>query len=51
MSIQVHIKSLKGLKMHAVKIYTNYGYFQYDVPEIASAIEHAQLIMERGLNL
>lgn len=35
--------------MYTVKIYTNYGYYQYKVSEMASAIEHAQLIMERGV--
>jgi hypothetical protein len=35
--------------MYQVKVYTRYGYFEYEVPEMASAIEHAQLIMERGV--
>lgn len=32
-----------------VKVYTKYGYFEYTVKEMSSAIEHAQLIMERGV--
>lgn len=35
--------------MYKIKIYTNYGYFEYSVNEMSSAIEHAQLIMERGV--
>ncbi|BAR92381.1 MULTISPECIES: hypothetical protein [Stutzerimonas stutzeri group] len=35
--------------MFTVKVYTKYGYFQYEVKEMASALEHAQLIMERGV--
>ncbi|TLX53832.1 hypothetical protein DN824_21705 [Stutzerimonas nosocomialis] len=35
--------------MFTVKVYTDYGYFQYEVKEMTSAIEHAQLIMERGV--
>ena len=36
-------------KKFIVKVYTKYGYFQYSVGEMASAMEHAQLIMERGV--
>jgi|TARA_R110000772_G_scaffold8692_3_gene28809 hypothetical protein len=32
---------------YTIKIYTKYGYFVYQVDEMASALEHAQLIMER----
>jgi hypothetical protein len=35
--------------MYKIKIYTKYGYFEYEVPEMASALEHAQVIMERGV--
>ena len=34
---------------YTVKVYTEYGYFEYQVGEMSSAIEHAQLIMERGV--
>lgn len=34
---------------YIVKVYTAYGYYQYPVKEMSSAIEHAQLIMERGV--
>lgn len=34
--------------MYKVKVYVKHGYFQYTVQEMASALEHAQLIMERG---
>tara|TARA_R110000851_G_scaffold315229_5_gene477626 strand:+ start:17231 stop:17458 length:228 start_codon:yes stop_codon:yes gene_type:complete len=34
---------------YIVKVYTKYGYFEYSVDEMASAIEHAQIIMERGV--
>jgi hypothetical protein len=37
------------LNNYTVKIYTKYGYFEYGVGEMASALEHAQLIMERGV--
>ncbi len=32
-----------------VKVYIATGYFKYRVPEMQSAIEHAQLIMQRGV--
>jgi hypothetical protein len=35
--------------MFKVKVYTPFGYFSYEVSEMASEIEHAQLIMERGV--
>jgi hypothetical protein len=35
--------------MYKIKIYTKYGYFEYEVSEMSSAIEHAQVIMERGV--
>jgi hypothetical protein len=34
---------------YKIKVYTKYGYFEYEVADMASAIEHAQLIMERGV--
>lgn len=35
--------------MYKVKVYTKYGYFEYDVDTMAQAVEHAHLIMERGV--
>ena len=35
--------------MYKVKVYVKHGYFEYSVKEMASALEHAQLIMERGV--
>lgn len=35
--------------MYKVKVYVTHGYFQYEVKEMASALEHAELIMERGV--
>jgi len=34
---------------YAVKVYVQHGYFEYSVKEKASALEHASLIMERGV--
>lgn len=34
---------------YTVKVYVSSGYFEYTVPEMSSAVEHAQLIMERGV--
>jgi len=36
-------------KAYTIKVYTAYGYYSYKVDEMSSAIEHAQLIMERGV--
>ena len=35
--------------MYIVKVYTRCGYFKYEVEEMSSAIEHAQLIAEVGV--
>ena len=35
--------------MFKVQVYVKTGYFEYTVEEMQSAIEHAQLIMERGV--
>lgn len=35
--------------MYKVKVYVQHGYFEYSVTQMASALEHAQLIMERGV--
>ena len=32
-----------------VKVYVTHGYFEYKVGEMSSALEHAHLIMERGV--
>lgn len=32
---------------YTIKVYVNHGYFEYTVPEMSSALEHAALIMER----
>lgn len=32
---------------YRVKVYVSSGYFEYEVPEMASALEHAGVIMER----
>ena len=34
---------------YEVRVHTDYGYFKYEVAEMSSAIEHAQLIMESGV--
>lgn len=34
--------------MYKVQVYVKHGYFEYDVKEMASALEHAQVISERG---
>lgn len=34
---------------YTVKVYTKCGYFKYTVPEMSSALEHAQEIAERGV--
>jgi hypothetical protein len=34
---------------YKIKVYTNHGYFEYEVDEMASALEHAGLIAERGV--
>lgn len=35
--------------MYTVKVYVHHGYFKYQVSEMSSALEHAALIMERGV--
>lgn len=35
--------------MYKVKVYVPHGYFEYEVAEMSSAIEHAGVIMERGV--
>ena len=34
---------------YKVKVYVVHGYFEYEVSEMSSALEHAHLIMERGV--
>jgi len=34
---------------YTVKIYVVHGYFEYEVSEMSSALEHAHLIMECGV--
>lgn len=34
---------------YKVNIYTEIGYFTYEVPTMTQAIEHAHLIMSRGV--
>ncbi len=34
---------------YTVKVYVTHGYFEYDVGEMSSALEHAHLIMECGV--
>ena len=34
---------------YTIKVYVTHGYFEYEVSEISSALEHANLIMERGV--
>ena len=35
--------------MYKIKVYVTHGYFEYEVSEMSSALEHAGLIMERGV--
>jgi hypothetical protein len=35
--------------MYKVKVYVTHGYFEYEVAEMSSALEHASLIAERGV--
>ena len=35
--------------MYKVKVYVTHGYFEYQVSQMSSALEHAHLIMERGV--
>lgn len=39
----------RGKDMFVIKVYVQHGYFEYSVPEMASALEHAGVIMERGV--
>jgi hypothetical protein len=34
--------------MYTIKVYVGHGYFSYNVDNMASAIEHAEAIMEKG---
>ena len=34
---------------YVIKVYVHHGYFEYSVSEMSSALEHAELIMERGV--
>ena len=34
--------------MYTIKVYVPHGYYQYSVPTMDSALEHAQVISERG---
>ena len=38
---------LEGDNMYKIKVYVKHGYFEYSVPTMESALEHAQVIMER----
>lgn len=35
--------------MYKIKVYVAHGYFEYPVAQKSSALEHAHLIMERGV--
>lgn len=35
--------------MYQIRVYVTHGFFEYGVEEMASALEHAELIMERGV--
>lgn len=35
--------------MYKIQVYVKHGYFEYVVDTMSSALEHAQLIMERGV--
>jgi hypothetical protein len=35
--------------MYKVQVYVKHGFFEYEVTQMSSALEHAQLIMERGV--
>lgn len=35
--------------MYKIKVYVAHGYFQYSINEMSSALEHAQVIAERGV--
>jgi hypothetical protein len=35
--------------MYVVKVYVRHGYFSYSVNDMSSALEHAQVIAERGV--
>jgi hypothetical protein len=43
------LRSSINNSMYIIKVYVMHGYFEYSVPEMASALEHAGLIMERGV--
>jgi len=34
---------------YKVKVYVTHGYFEYEVSEMASALEHGELIMKKGV--
>lgn len=34
---------------YKVKVYVKHGYFEYEVSEMSSALEHAEVIAERGV--
>lgn len=34
---------------YKIQVYVHHGYFEYAVDEMSSALEHAALIMERGV--
>lgn len=34
---------------YKIKVYVTHGYFEYEINEMSSALEHAHLIMERGV--
>ena len=35
--------------MYKIQVYVKHGYFEYEVKEMSSALEHAEVIMERGV--
>jgi hypothetical protein len=39
----------EGRNAYKIKVYVHHGYFRYWIPEMSSALEHAGLIMERGV--
>ena len=41
------ISKEKEDNMYKIKVYVKHGYFDYSVPTMESALEHAQVIMER----
>jgi hypothetical protein len=36
-------------QLYEIRVYVTHGYFSYTVNQMSSALEHAELIMERGV--